>query len=164
MVWRSGYRKLDIDQALPHDSFQILFVFDLFINGWFIQFQTLFWATECDSGAKQHFPTLSIPARWGQNVVDCSYFFNFEGCVVAKQIHWKMLVVINNMAFFSCIYKCSMFVKLYVTVMYQCVYGNLIPIMLRLVYLAKAPYEILYVYWYGSPTGDTYTIILFPMF
>ena len=34
-VWGSGYWKSDIDQALPHDSFQILFVFVLFINGWF---------------------------------------------------------------------------------------------------------------------------------
>ena len=57
-----------------------------------------------------------------------------------------------------------MFVKLYVTVMCQCVYGNLKSIMLRLVYLAEPPYGILYVYWYGSPTGDTYPIILFPMF
>ena len=47
-----------------------------------------------------------------------------------------------------------MFVKLYVTVMYQCVYGNLIPIMLRKVYLSEPPYGIIYVYWYGSPTGD----------
>ena len=35
-VWRSGYWKSDIDQALPHDSFQTLFVFVLLINGWFI--------------------------------------------------------------------------------------------------------------------------------
>ena len=54
--------------------------------------------------------------------------------------------------------------KLYVTVMYQCVYGNLISIMLRIAYLAEPPYGIIYVYWYGSPTGDTYAAILFPMF
>ena len=37
MVWRSVYWKPDTDQAsLPHESFQILFVFVLFINGWFI--------------------------------------------------------------------------------------------------------------------------------
>ena len=54
--------------------------------------------------------------------------------------------------------------KLCVTVMYQCVYGKLTPIMLRIVYLAEPPYGITYVYWYGSPTDDTYAIILFPMF
>ena len=57
-----------------------------------------------------------------------------------------------------------MFVKLYVTVMYQCVYGNLIPIMLRIVYLVDPPYGIMCVYRYGSLTGDAYAIILFPMF
>ena len=57
-----------------------------------------------------------------------------------------------------------MFVKLYVTVIKQCVYGNLIPIMLRIVHLAEPPYGIIYVFWYGSPTGDTYAIILLPMF
>ena len=41
---------------------------------------------------------------------------------------------------FSWVYKRSMFVKLYVTMMYQCVYGNLISIMLRIVYLAEPPY------------------------
>ena len=48
--------------------------------------------------------------------------------------------------------------------MYQCDYGSLIPIMLQIVYLAEPPYGIICVYWYGSPTGDTYAIILFPMF
>ena len=38
-----------------------------------------------------------------------------------------------------------MFVKLYVTVMYQCVYGNLISIMLRILSLAEPPYGIVYV-------------------
>ena len=57
-----------------------------------------------------------------------------------------------------------MFVKLYVTVMYQSVFDNLISIMLRIVYSAEPPYGIIYVYWYGSPTGDTYANILFPMF
>ena len=38
-----------------------------------------------------------------------------------------------------------MFAKLYATVMYQCVYGNLISIMLRIVYLAEPPYGIIYV-------------------
>ena len=55
-----------------------------------------------------------------------------------------------------------MFVELCVTVMYQFVYGNLIPFMLRIVYLAEPPYGIIYVYWYGSPTSDTLAIILFP--
>ena len=95
--------------------------------------------------------------RWGQNVVDCSYSFNFEGCIIATQIHWTMPMVVNHMPFLSWIYKCSMFVKLCVTVMYQCVYGNL-PIILGIVYLAEPPYGIIYVYWYGSPTGDTYAI------
>ena len=36
-----------------------------------------------------------------------------------------------------------MFVKLYVTMVYQCVYGNLISIMLRIVYLAEPPYGTL---------------------
>ena len=36
-----------------------------------------------------------------------------------------------------------MFVKLYVTVMCQCVYGNLISIMVRIVYLADPPYGTL---------------------
>ena len=44
---------------------------------------------------------------------------------------------------FSWVYKRSMFVKLYVTMMYQCVYGNLISIMLRIVYLAEPPYGTL---------------------
>ena len=44
---------------------------------------------------------------------------------------------------FSWVYKRSMFVKLYVTVMYQCVYGNLISIMLRIVYLVEPPYGTL---------------------
>ena len=57
-----------------------------------------------------------------------------------------------------------MFVELSVTVMYQFVYGNLIPFMLWIVYLAEPPYGIIYVYWYGSPTSDTLAIILFPMF
>ena len=57
-----------------------------------------------------------------------------------------------------------MFVKLYLTVIYQCIYGILIPIMLRIVYLEEPPYGIIYVYWYRSQTGDTYAIILFPMF
>ena len=57
-----------------------------------------------------------------------------------------------------------MFVELCVTVMYQFVYGNLIPFMLWIVYLAEPPYGIIYVYWYGSPTSDTLAIILFPMF
>ena len=57
-----------------------------------------------------------------------------------------------------------MFVKLYVTVMYQYVYGNLISIMLRIAYLAEPPYGIIYVSWYGSPISDTYAIILFPIF
>ena len=41
------------------------------------------------------------------------------------------------------IYSCSMFVELCVTVIYQCVYGNFIPTMLRIVYLAKPPYGII---------------------
>ena len=65
---------------------------------------------------------------------------------------------------FLWVYKRSMFVKLYVTVMYQCVYCNLISIMLRIVYLAEPPYGIIYVYWYRSPACDTYAIILYPMF
>ena len=60
--------------------------------------------TECNSGAKQHCPTHSIVVRWGQNVVDCSYFFNFGGCIIATQIHWKMLLVVNHMPFLSWIY------------------------------------------------------------
>ena len=83
-----------------------------------------------------------------QNIVGRSYFFNFECCIIATQIHWKMLIVVNHMPFLFWIYKCSMFVTLYVTAMYQCVYGNLIPIMLRIVYLAGPPYGIIYVYWY----------------
>ena len=35
--------------------------------------------------------------QWGQNIVDCSYFFNFEGCVIATQIHWKMQMVVDHM-------------------------------------------------------------------
>ena len=35
-----------------------------------------------------------------KNIVDCSYFFNFEGCVIATQIHWKMLMVVDDMPFF----------------------------------------------------------------
>ena len=65
---------------------------------------------------------------------------------------------------FPWVYKRSIFVKLYVTVMYQCVYCNLISIMLRIVYLAEPPYGIIYVYWYRSPACDTYAIILYPMF
>ena len=57
-----------------------------------------------------------------------------------------------------------MFVKRYVTVVYQCVYGNSISIMFQIVYLAEPPYGIIYVYWYRSPTGDTYAIVLFPVF
>ena len=57
-----------------------------------------------------------------------------------------MLMVVDHMPFFSWVYKRSMFVKRYVTVMYQCVYGNLISIMLRIVYLAEPPYGIIYVY------------------
>ena len=57
--------------------------------------------TECNSWTKQHCPTHSIVVRWGQNIVDCSYFFNyFEGCVIATQIHWKMLMVVDHMPFF----------------------------------------------------------------
>ena len=117
----SGYWKSETDQALP---FQILFVFVLVINGWFIQFHTLFWGTECNSLAKQHCPTHSIVVRWGQNRVDCSYFFNFEGCILATQIHQKMLMVVDHMTFFSWAYTRSTCAKLYVTLMYQCVYGN----------------------------------------
>ena len=62
--------------------------------------------------------------RWRQNVVDYSYFFNFEGYIIATQIHWKMLMVVNHMPFLSWISKCSMFVKLYAAMMYQRVYGN----------------------------------------
>ena len=101
-----------------------------------LQFQILLWITECNTWAKQHCPTHSIVVRWGQNGVDCSYFFNFDCSIIAKQIHWKMLMVVNHIPFLSWIYKCSMFMKLYVTVMYQYVYGNLIPIMLWIVYLA----------------------------
>ena len=61
-------------------------------------------------------------------------------------------MVVDHVPFFSRVYKRSMFVKLYVTMMYQCVYGNLISIMLRIVYLAEPPYGIIYVCWYGSPT------------
>ena len=60
--------------------------------------------TECNSGAKQHCPTHSIVVRWGQNVVDCFYFFNFWGCIIATQIHWKILLVVNHMQFLSWIY------------------------------------------------------------
>ena len=109
-------------------------------------FRLCFWATKCNSWAKQHCPTHSIVVRWGQNVVDCSYFFNFECCIIATQSHWKMLMVVNHMPFLSWVYICAMFVKLYATMMHQCVYGNLIPIMLRIVYLAEPPYGIIYVY------------------
>ena len=124
----------------------------------------LFLATECNSWAKQYCPTHLIVVRWGQNIVDCFYFFNFEGSVIATQIHWKIPMVVDHMPFFSWVYKRSMFVKLYLTVIYQCIYGILIPIMLRIVYLEEPPYGIIYVYWYRSQTGDTYAIILFPMF
>ena len=75
-----------------------------------------------------------------------------------------MLTVVDHMPFFSWVYRRAIFVKLYLTVMYQRVYGNLISIMLRIVYLTEPLYGIIYVYWYGSPTGDTYAIILFPLF
>ena len=76
----------------------------------------------------------------------------------------KMLMVVDHMPFFSWVYERSTFVKRYVTAVYQCVYDNSIAIMLRIVYLAEPPYGIIYVYWYRSPTGDTYAIVLFPMF
>ena len=56
-----------------------------------------------------------------------------------------MLMVVDHMRLFTWVYKRSMYVKLYVTVMYQCVYGNLISIMLRIIYLAEPPYQIIYV-------------------
>ena len=112
--------------------------------------------------------SIAYRIRWwcdeAKNVVDCSYFINFEGFMIATPIHWNMLMVVNHMRFLSWIYKCSMFVKLYVTVMYQWVYGNSIPSTLRIVYSSGPLYGIIYVYWYGSPTGYPYTIILFPMF
>ena len=37
-----------------------------------------------------------------------------------------MLMVVDHIPFFSWFYKRAMFVKLYVTVVYKCVYGNLI--------------------------------------
>ena len=76
----------------------------------------------------------------------CSWLFMlFLLFQLIHQIHRKMLMVVNHMPFLSWISKCSMFVKLYVTVMHQCGYGNLIPIMLRIVYLAEPSYRTIFV-------------------
>ena len=167
-IWRSGYWKSDTDQALPHDSFQILFVFVLFINGWFIQFQTLFWATECNSWANQ-----TLPHAFDRGAMRPKYrwlflLFQLRRLYNSCTDPLKNANGCRSYAIFSWVYKRSMFAKLYVsdkvTVMYQCVYGNLISIMLRIVYLVEPPEGIIYVYWNRSPTGDTYAIILFPMF
>ena len=52
-------------------------------------------------------PTYSIVVRWGQNLVDCSYFFNFEGSIITAQIHWKILMVVSNILFLSCETACN---------------------------------------------------------
>ena len=132
-VWRSGYWKSAIEGTASwffSDFVRICAVYQ-----WVIHIISDFVLSyKYNSWAKQHCPTHSVEERWGQNVVDCSCFLNFEGCIIATQIHWKMLMVVKHIPFLSWIYNCPMFVKLYVTVMYQCVYGHLIPIMLRIVY------------------------------
>ena len=87
-VWRSDYWKFDIHQALPHHFF---FRFCSYLcclsMGDSNNFRLCFELQNVTAGQNNIAPRIRSWCDEAKNIIDCSYFFSFEGCMIATQIH-----------------------------------------------------------------------------
>ena len=148
-VWRSGYWKSDIDHRL---CLVILYRFCSYLCCLSMRdsynFRLCFELQNVTPGQN------NMPHAFDRGAMrpKCSWLFLLFQHRMLYNSYTEPLKNANGCQSYAVsfvgiyIYICAMFVKLYVTMMHQCVYGNLIPIMLRIVYLAEPPYGIIYVY------------------